>query len=203
MIAALAVALCIPVFMVTYTRGWIHCLDGPEETRVEQVALMDPRQARSTSLRSAFALAALLVVASVAPGCSMHQDSSPQLGTAEDYLAQRQNNAYAYSYAPYDLCTAYDPYCFAPYWYPAPVYYYLSGDGDNDCDDGNCDGFRGAGHHRPPAGSRVGRNPPATAASSATFAAAPHGFGIRVPSPGSAHFGGSFGRGAFGGHGHR
>ena len=28
-----------------------------------------------------------------------------------------------YSYGPYDLCAAYDPYCFAPYWYTAPIYY--------------------------------------------------------------------------------
>src|SRR5438876_8116927 len=99
---------------------------------------MARRVNRLTSARSAFALAALFALAMLASGCSTQKDSPPELGTARDYLAQRQNNGYAYSYGPYDLCTAYDAYCFAPQGYPAPFYYYASGDSDNDCDDGHC-----------------------------------------------------------------
>jgi hypothetical protein len=33
------------------------------------------------------------------PGCSPQNDSLPELGTAEDYLARRENSAYIYRYA--------------------------------------------------------------------------------------------------------
>jgi|SRR6266851_899086 len=154
---------------------------------------MAQRQNHLTALRTAFALLALVMMA---PGCSRQNDSVAQVGTAEDYV-QRQNNPY--SYGSYHLCTAFDPFCVAPRWYPAPVYYYWSDDGDNDCDDGNCRGSSGAGHHKPGAVSRAGRNPSAITTSSAASAPAPHRFDAGVPSTGSAHFGGSFGRGAFGG----
>jgi len=152
-------------------------------------------------LRLAFASVA---VAMFAPGCSSQHDSLPEVGTAEEYVAHRQNNTSLNSYSPYGPCTAFDPYCcFTLYWYPGPIYYFADSDGDNDCDDGNCSNFREVGHHKPPVVSRAERNPPVIATSSTTLPKASTGFGSRVSSTGSALFSSSFGRGAFGGHGHR
>src|SRR6266481_4635192 len=77
-----------------------------------------------------------VIVAMLAQGCAM-RDRSQQVGSIEDYVAQGQNDGYAYGYGPYDpYFNGYDPY-LSP-WYVAPIYYYPRGDGDNDCDDGNC-----------------------------------------------------------------
>jgi hypothetical protein len=54
-----------------------------------------------------------------------------------------------YSYGPYDLCAAYDPYCFAPYWYTAPIYYLSRRDGDHDCDGDSCQGLGNGFRHKP------------------------------------------------------
>ena len=59
------------------------------------------------------------------------------MGTADDYLSRRQDNAPMYAYRPSDLCLAYDPYCFTPQWYLGPVYY-SPHDRDADCDHANC-----------------------------------------------------------------
>jgi hypothetical protein len=44
---------------------------------------------------------------------------------------------------------AYNPYCYAPQWYPAHVHYYSRGDSDNDCDDRNRGESGGASYHKP------------------------------------------------------
>jgi hypothetical protein len=145
-------------------------------------------------------LVVLFAIATVAPGCST-QKKSQSLGTAEDYLAQGQDNAYANRYGPYDLYTGYEPYFFSPPWYIAPAYYYARGDGDNDCDDGNC---RDRAGHKPPVGSRSGPNHLALATPSTTLEAATHRFDTSARAMSSAHFGRSIGRGTLGGaHGHR
>jgi hypothetical protein len=51
----------------------------------------------------AFALGALFAAASGARGALRKRILYPGLELPEDYLAQRQNNPYAYSYAPYAL----------------------------------------------------------------------------------------------------
>jgi hypothetical protein len=142
----------------------------------------------------------MLSLAMIEPGCSSRKDSLPEVGSAEDYLAQRQTNAYASGYGPYDLCAAYDPYCFAPNWYPLPVYYFPVTDGDNACDDGKCHGSGGGGHPKRPRDSGAG-NLAAMATPSSTSAALEHGPG--APSMLTAHFGASFDRGGFGGQGRR
>jgi hypothetical protein len=47
----------------------------------------------------------LFALAMAAPGCSSQEHSLPELGTAEDYVAERQNGTYACSYGSYELCT--------------------------------------------------------------------------------------------------
>ena len=113
---------------------------------------MARHQSQSTFFRSLFALIALFAFAMIPTGCSTRKDSLPEVGGANDYIAQGQNDAYAYGFGSYDPCMAYDPYCTAPHWYPAPVHYYSRGDGDNDCDDRNRGGSGGASHHKPTAG---------------------------------------------------
>jgi hypothetical protein len=152
-------------------------------------------------LWSAVGLVAMFSWAIVEPSCSSRTDSLPAVGSTEDYLAQRQNNAYAYGYGPFALCAAYDPFCFAPNSYPAAVYYYSSDDGDNDCDDGKCRGSGGRGPHKPAAGSTADRNPPTMVTSSST-SVADHELG-HAPSMSTVNFGENFGTGFFGGHGRR
>jgi hypothetical protein len=81
-------------------------------------------------------------------------------GSANDYMAQGPNDAYAYGFGSYDPCMAYDPYCSVALWYLAHAHYYSRGDSDNDCDDRNRGGSGGASHHKPTAaggGFRGGR----------------------------------------------
>jgi hypothetical protein len=114
---------------------------------------MARHQSQSTFLRSAFALIALFAFAMIPTGCSTQKDSLPEVASANDYIAQGQNDSYAYGFGSYGPCMAYDPYCSALHWYPVPVHYYLRGDGDdNDCDDRNRGGSNGASHHKPTAG---------------------------------------------------
>src|SRR5260370_41510089 len=112
---------------------------------------MARHQSQSTFFRSVFALIALFAFAMIPTGCSTRKDSLPEVGGANDYIAQGQNDAYAYGFGSYDPCMAYDPYCTAPHWYPAPVHYYSRGDGDNDCDDRNRGGSGGGGPQKPAA----------------------------------------------------
>jgi hypothetical protein len=139
---------------------------------------------RSASPHVSIALAALFVFTVAMPGCSTRNDSLPALGTEEDYLARRENTTYPYGYAPYDLCTVYDPYCFAPYWNSAPIYYLSRRDGDHDRDDDSRRGPEKGFHHELPMRPTHG--------SSATAAPAR-----------SAHFGPLFMTGGFRGHGRR
>jgi hypothetical protein len=97
---------------------------------------MTRRRGRSVSPRLLIALAALFAFVVALPGCSTRNDSLPALGSEEDYLARRENTTHPYGYAPYDLCAAYDPFCFTPYWSSAPIYYFSRRDGDHDCDGG-------------------------------------------------------------------
>ena len=137
------------------------------------------------------------IVAIIAQGCATHQ--SQDVGSLEDYEAQSQNNAYAYGYGPYD--PYFSGYGYDPFWTPlyvAPIYY-PRGDGDNDCDDGNCGGRVGGehgGHRFPSPVTRIGSTLPATAPHSMPLAGVSHGFG------GSGFAGGGFG-GGHGGFGHR
>jgi hypothetical protein len=136
---------------------------------------------RTASPRVSLALAVLFAFTLALPGCSTRNDSLPELGTVEDYLARRENTAYIYGYGPYDLCEAYDPYCLAPYWYSTPIDYFSRGDGDNDCDDGRCRGLGNGFHH--------------------TLAThSPRGFSAPVP---SARFGPPFVTGGFSGRSRR
>ena len=142
-------------------------------------------------------LATLLGLTMVVPGCSTQTDSVPELGTAEDYIARRENATYIYGYAPYDLCAAHDPYCFAPYWYSAPIYYFSRGDGDNDCDDDNCRSHGNGFHDKLATRSQESPHPVVRAGSSSTFVAVPHGFEATVPPAGLAHLGPLFVAGGF------
>jgi hypothetical protein len=93
-------------------------------------------------------------------GCSAQKDSSARGESANDYIAQGPNDAYAYGFGSYDPCMAYDPYCSVLPWYLAHAHYYSRGDSDNDCDDRNRGGSGGASHHEPTAaggGFRGGR----------------------------------------------
>jgi hypothetical protein len=143
-----------------------------------------------------FALVALFALAIVTSGCSAQRNSRRQVGTADNYLAQGRSDAYAY-YGSDDLCTSYDPFCLAPFWYPAPAHFYSRDDGDNDCDDGNCHHIRG--HQRRPVPSRTDRNRLAIATSSTTLGAAPSRFDGRAPATSLAHFAGTFGHASSGG----
>ena len=145
---------------------------------------MTGRRARAASSRLSIALAALLAFTVALPGCSTRNDSLPELGTEADYLARRENATYLYSYGPYDLCAAYDPYCFAPNWYTAPIYYLSRRDEDHDCDRDGCQGLGNGFRHT--LGSR-----------------SLHGFGATVPQAGLAHSGRLFMGGGFRSHGHR
>jgi hypothetical protein len=136
----------------------------------------------------------------LAQGCAT-RDRSQQVGSVEDYVAQGQNDGYAYGYGPYDpYFNSYDPY-LSP-WYVAPIYYYPRGDGDNDCDDGNCGGRIGGGdgahggHHLPLPG-RMGP-PPGIAhpMSSVGMSHAGMSHGFSAPAFGGGGFGG--GHGGFG-----
>jgi len=145
---------------------------------------MTRRWDRTAFRRFSIALAALFVFGVAMAGCSTRNDSLPALGTEEDYLARRENTTNPYGYAPYDLCAAYDPYCFAPSWYSAPIYYLPRGDGDHDCDDARCRGPDNEFHHKLASSSQ-------------------HRFGATAPAARVAHFGPLFGAGGFRGHGHR
>jgi len=95
----------------------------------------------------------------------------------------------------------YDPYW--AWWYPAPVYYYSRGRGDNDCDDGNCVSRVGGhgGHHKPPLGTGTGTTPPGTASHPMRVAGIPRvSSAPAVASAPSGGFGnsGGFGQGGFG-----
>ena len=146
----------------------------------------------STFTLSALAIVAMLALSLVAAGCSSRQDESQEVGTVDDYMSQGQNYyGYGYGYDPYGF--GYDPYW--AYWYPVPVYYYSRGDGDHDCDDGNCGGGHD-GHpgqsHQPPHGTfqpSAGANPAQISAGPAH--SSPIGFG-------HAGFGGGSSR-SFGG----
>jgi hypothetical protein len=109
---------------------------------------MTRRRGRSVSPRLLIALAALFAFVVALPGCSTRNDSLPALGSEEDYLARRENTTHPYGYAPYDLCAAYDPFCFTPYWSSAPIYYFSRRDGDHDCDDDRCRGSVNGFRHR-------------------------------------------------------
>jgi hypothetical protein len=109
---------------------------------------MARHQSQSTFLRSVFALIVLFAFAMIPTGCSTQKDSPPEVGSANDYIAQGQNDASAYGFGSYGPCLAYDPYCSALHWYPVPVHYYSRAGGDNDGDDRN----RGGCHHKPTAG---------------------------------------------------
>jgi hypothetical protein len=87
----------------------------------------------------------------------------------------------------------YGPY-WAP-WYVAPIYYYPRGEGDHDCDDGNCGGRNGGlgGHHLPVPEARIG--PPPGTEHSTPFVGISHGF-----SAPPAFAGRGFGGGHGGGH---
>jgi hypothetical protein len=158
--------------------------------------------ARRASPHLALPVVALAALAMLVPGCSAHNDSLPELGTAEDYLARRENSAYSYRDASYDVCAANDPYCFAPDWYLVPIYYLSRADGDNDCDDGNCRGHSVGGHHKAATPSKQGPGVAMTTSPS-TLAAAANGFGVKVSTGERAHFGPSFVTKGFGGRGHR
>jgi hypothetical protein len=145
---------------------------------------MSPRRVRTVSPRLLIALAGLFVFTVAMPGCSTRNDSLPALGTEEDYLARRENTTYPYGYAPYDLCAAYDPYCFTPYWYSAPIYYFSRGDGDHVCDGDRCPDHDNGFHHK-------------------LAASLPHRFDATVPPVRLAHFGPFFVAGGFRGHSHR
>jgi hypothetical protein len=130
-------------------------------TTIESVAAVARHQSQSIFLRSAFAVIALFTFAMMPTGCSAQKDSSARGESANDYIAQGPNDAYAYGFGSYDPCMAYDPYCsvLLP-WYLAHAHYYSRGDSDNDCDDRNRGGSGGASHHEPAAaggGFRGGR----------------------------------------------
>ena len=139
---------------------------------------------RTTSFRVSAALAALFVFTVAMPGCSARNDSLPALGSEEDYLARHENTTYPYGYAPYDLCAAYAPYCFAPYWNSAPLYYFPRADADRDRDDHSRQGADEGIHHE-----LAMRSPPGPGAT-----AAPARW---------AHFGPLFVADGFRGHGRR
>jgi len=128
-----------------------------------QVLNMTRHRSRLTVFRSGLAIVAIVAFAIIAHGCATRRDQTQELASTEDYLAQGQNDRYAYGYDPYDpYMIGYDPYW--AWWYPAPIYYYYSrGDGDHDCDDGNCGGRVGGhgGHHKPRLGT--GTTPPGIA----------------------------------------
>src|SRR5713226_9877676 len=140
----------------------------------------------------------MVAFAIIAQGCASRQDRSQELGSTGDYLAQEQNDRYAYGYYPYDpYMIGYDPYW--GWWYPAPIYYYSRGDGDHDCDDGNCGGRVGGqgGHHKPPLGT--GTTPPGTASHPMPVVGIAHVFS--APAVASAPSGGFGNSGGFGGEG--
>jgi hypothetical protein len=142
---------------------------------------------RPASPRVWVALAALFVFTVAMPGCSTRNDSLPSPGTEEDYLARRENTTYPYGYALYDLCAAYDPYCFAPYWNSVPIYYFRRGDSDHDRHDRDDDSRQGADpglHHE-------------------LAMRSPHGFGATAAPARLAHFAPVFVAGGFRGHGRR
>jgi hypothetical protein len=130
------------------------------------------------------ALAALFVFTVAMPGCSTRNDSLPAVATEEDYLAHRESNAYPYGYDPYGLCAAYDPYCFAPYWNSAPIYYFSRRDGDHDRDDDSRRGLEEGFHHE-------------------LTMRSPHGFGATAAPARLVHFGPLFMSGGLRGHGRR
>jgi hypothetical protein len=165
-----------------------------------------------TILRSGLAMGVMVAFAMIAQGCATRRDRSLEVGSTGEYLAQEQNDRYAYGYNPYDPYIGYDP--LWGWWYPAPIYYYSRGDGDHDCDDGNCGGRVGGqgAHHKPPLGT--GMTPPGTASHPMPVAGIPHVSGApAVASAPSGGFGngggftrgggfgegGGFGRGGFGG----
>jgi hypothetical protein len=134
------------------------------------------------------------------PAQASNEGQDDESGNAPDELGGL--NDYPYGYDPYD------PYMIG--WYPAPIYYYSRGDGDNDCGDGNCGskvGGRG-GHHKAPFGTGTGTTLPGTASHPMPVAGIPHVSSApavaSAPSGGSGNVGGfgrggSFGRGgAFG-----
>ncbi len=143
-------------------------------------------------------LAIVVVLTFAMMGCATRRDRSQEVGSAADYIAQEQNDRYAYGYNPYDpYMIGYDPYWAL--WYPAPIYYYPRGDGDHDCDDGNCGGRVGGhgGHHKPPLGT--GTTTPETASHPAPVVGIAHVFS--APAVASAPSGGFGNSGGFGGEG--
>ncbi len=130
---------------------------------------------RSSATIFRLGLAIVVILAFAMIGCATRRDRSQDLGNTGDYLAQEQNDRYAYGYYPYDpYMIGYDPYW--GWWYPAPIYYYSRGDGDHDCDDGNCGGRVGGqgGHHKPPLGTGTGATPAGTASHPMPVAGIPH-----------------------------
>jgi hypothetical protein len=151
---------------------------------IREGVFMTPRRHRTPSSRLLIALAALFAFALAIPGCSTRNDSLPALGSEEDYLARRGNTTDPYGYAPYDLCAAYDPYCFTPYWSSVPIYYFSRRDGDHDCDGDRCRGPDN-GFHRQLGSLSL------------------HKFGATAPPAQLAHFGPLLVGGGFRGHSHR
>jgi hypothetical protein len=152
-----------------------------------------------TTFRSGPAIVAIVALAIIVQGCATRRDRSQELGSAGDYLAEGQYDRYAYGRNPYDpYLIGYDPYW--AWWYPAPIYYYSRGDGDHDCDDGNCAGRVGeqGGQHKPSLGT--GATQPGNASHAMAVAGIPHT--SSAPAVASA-LSGAFGngRGFGGGHG--
>jgi len=152
--------------------------------RFREGVFMTRRRHRTLSPRLLIVLAALFAFTVAIPGCSIRNDSLPAVGTEEDYLAHRETTTYPYGYAPYELCAAYDPYCFTPYWFSAPIYYFSGREGDHDCDGDRCRGPDNGFHHKLGSSSL-------------------HKFGATAPPAHLAHFGPLFMTGGFRGHGHR
>jgi hypothetical protein len=165
---------------------------------ISQVLNVTPHRKCWMIFRMGSAIVAIVAFALIAEGCATGRDQSRGPGSVEDYLAQGQNDGYGYNL--YDQCAlGYDPYWER--WCPAPIYYYPyygRGDGDNDCDDGNC-GERNDGHGRrrePESDSRTATISSRTALHSTPVV--PHGSSaptiVSTPSGGSETTGG-FGRG--------
>jgi hypothetical protein len=167
---------------------------------------MTRHQSRWTIFHSGLAIVAIVAFAMIAQGCATRRDRSQEVGSTGDYLTQGRNYSYVYGYNPYNpYMIGDDPYW--GWWYPAPIYYYSRGDGDNDRDDGNYGRWAGGhgGQHTPPLGNGTGTTPAGTASHPMPVAGIPHVSSApavaSAPSGGLGN-GGGFGRvGGFGGGG--
>jgi hypothetical protein len=141
--------------------------------------------------RSRLAIVAIAAAAMIAPGCATERDQSWEPGSVEDYIAQGQNDGYGL----FDQCMGgFDLYW--PGWCHEPIYYYSRGDGDNDCDDGNCarrpDGH--GRHRQPEPGARTATTSSGTASHTMPVASHSSARAIASASSGGPEIGGGFGR---------